>query len=81
MSDDEKLDALLSRVHNEDLCLEALEACHGDLDRAGSYVIAMGYLNVYLSPVARERAAERIRQGQFTTRCHYDETKKRWDLT
>ena len=76
MSDDEKLDALLSRFHNEDL-----EACHGDLDRAGSYVIAMGYLNVYLSPVARERAAERIRQGQFTTRCHYDETKKRWDLT
>lgn len=81
MSDDEKLDALLSRFRNEDLCLEALEACKGDLDRAGSYVIAMGYLNVYLSPVARERAAERIRQGQFTTRCHYDETKKRWDLT
>ena len=81
MSDDEKLDALLSRFRNEDLCLEALEACHGDLDRAGSNVIAMGYLNVYLSPVARERAAERIRQGQFTTRCHYDETKKRWDLT
>ena len=81
MSDDEKLDALLSRFHNEDLCLEALEACNGDLDRAGSYVIAMGYLNVYLSPVARDKAAERIRQGQFATRCHYDETKKRWDLS
>lgn len=81
MSDDEKLDALLSRFHNEDLCLEALEACHGDLDRAGSYVIAMGYLAVYLNPAAKEKAAERIRQGQFTTRCHYDETKKRWDLT